>query len=87
LQEAKIAIQNGVDEIDFVCNYEAFKAGDTEVVKEEVIQGIQTWLRNAKIVKWIIEAAVLDKQIIQIATLIKKNVISNFESQYCSVFL
>jgi deoxyribose-phosphate aldolase len=89
LLEAKIAIQNGVDEIDFVCNYEAFKAGDTEVVKREVIQGTKLGLENGKIVKWIIEVAALnDKQIIQIATLIKNCVISNFEeSQYCSVFV
>ena len=28
LNEAQQAVQNGVDELDFVCNYEAFKNGD-----------------------------------------------------------
>tara|TARA_R110000868_G_scaffold85372_3_gene240245 strand:- start:3728 stop:4471 length:744 start_codon:yes stop_codon:yes gene_type:complete len=89
LQEANLAIQNGVDEIDFVCNYEAFKAGDIDLVKEEIVKGSKLGLENGKIVKWIIEVAALnDKQIIQIATLIKNCIISNFEeSQYCSVFV
>jgi hypothetical protein len=36
-------------------------------------RSLQTWLRNAKIVKWIIEAAALNDKTttIQIATLIK----------------
>lgn len=89
LQEANLAIQNGVDEIDFVCNYEAFKVGDIDLVKEEIVKGSKLGLENGKIVKWIIEVAALnDKQIIQIATLIKNCIISNFEeSQYCSVFV
>tara|TARA_R110002126_G_scaffold46828_1_gene131502 strand:- start:1502 stop:2245 length:744 start_codon:yes stop_codon:yes gene_type:complete len=89
LQEANLAIQNGVDEIDFVCNYEAFKVGDIDLVKEEIVKGSKLGLENGKIVKWIIEVAALnDKQIIQIATLIKNCIISNFEErQYCSVFV
>ena len=89
LQEANLAIQNGVDEIDFVSNYEAFKAGDIDLFKEEIVKGSKLGLENGKIVKWIIEVAALnEKQIIQIATLIKNCIISNFEeSQYCSVFV
>lgn len=89
LQEANLALQNGVDEIDFVSNYEAFKAGDIDLVKEEIVKGSKLGLENGKIVKWIIEVAALnEKQIIQIATLIKNCIISNFEeSQYCSVFV
>jgi deoxyribose-phosphate aldolase len=30
----EVAIENGADELDFVCNYEAFKSGEVEVVKE-----------------------------------------------------
>lgn len=89
LSEAVLAIENGVDELDFVCNYEAFKAGDTELVKNEVVQGTKLGLEHGKVVKWIIEVAALnDKQIIQMASLIKNCIISNFEeSQYCSVFV
>ena len=89
LAEAALAIENGADELDFVCDYESFKAGNTELVKNEVVQGTKLGLENGKIVKWIIEVAALnDKQIIQIATLIKNCIISNFEEdQYCSVFV
>jgi deoxyribose-phosphate aldolase len=89
LIEATSAIENGADELDFVCNYEAFKAGEIELVKEEIVKGTQLGLAKGKIVKWIIEVAALsDKQIIQLSALIKNCIISNFEEkQYCSVFV
>jgi deoxyribose-phosphate aldolase len=34
LSEAEVAIENGADELDFVCNYEAFKSGEVEVEKK-----------------------------------------------------
>ena len=89
LIEANSAIVNGADELDFVCNYEAFKAGEIDLVKEEILKGTQLGLENGKIVKWIIEVAALsDKQIIQLSSLIKKCVITNFEEdQYSDVFV
>ncbi|MDG2433194.1 deoxyribose-phosphate aldolase [Flavobacterium sp.] len=89
LLEAQSAIDNGTDELDFVCNYEAFKIGEIDLVKEEIIKGTQLGLENGKIVKWIIEVAALnDKQIIQLSALIKNCIITNFEEkQYCSVFV
>ena len=89
LFEASQAIDNGADELDFVCNYEAFKNGDVAVVKEEVLEGTRLGLEKGKIVKWIIEVAALsDKQIIQLSALIKNCIITNFEeNQYCSVFV
>jgi deoxyribose-phosphate aldolase len=33
LFEAKKAIQDGADDLDYVCNYEAFKNGDIELKK------------------------------------------------------
>jgi deoxyribose-phosphate aldolase len=89
LSEAKVAIENGADELDFVCNYEAFKSGEVEVVKAEIVEGTKLGFEHGKIVKWIIEVAALnDKQIIQLSALIKNCIITNFEeSQYCSVFV
>ena len=89
LTEATKAIENGADELDFVCNYEAFKEGNIALVKEEIIYCTQLGLFNNKVVKWIIEVAALnEKQIIQLSALIKNNVISNFkEEQYNSVFV
>lgn len=89
LNEAAQAIQDGADDLDFVCNYEAFKEGDITSVKEEILKCTQLGLENNKVVKWIIEVAALNEtQIIQLCTLIKNVVISNFkEINYNSVFV
>ncbi len=89
LAQANQAILDGVDDLDFVCNYEAFKEGNVDLVKEEILQCTQLGLLNSKVVKWIIEVAALnDKQIIQLSALIKNIVISNFkEENYASVFV
>ena len=36
LKEANQAVLDGVDELDYVINYEAFKAGDLDLVKKEI---------------------------------------------------
>ncbi len=89
INEATQAIQDGADDLDFVCNYEAFKAGNIDVVKEEILICTQLGLANNKVVKWIIEVAALtDKQIIQLSALIKNSVITNFkEENYADVFV
>jgi deoxyribose-phosphate aldolase len=30
-----VAIENGADELDFVCNYEAFKSGEVKLLKQK----------------------------------------------------
>ncbi len=89
LKEAKTAIEDGVDELDFVCNYEAFKSGNIDIVKKEVLFGTRLGLDHHKVVKWIIEVAALtDAQIIQISALIKNVIISHFkESCFSQVFV
>ncbi|SHF83249.1 deoxyribose-phosphate aldolase [Flavobacterium defluvii] len=89
IKEANEAIKNGADDLDFVCNYEAFKNGNVSLIKEEILMGTQIGLANNKTVKWIIEAAALtDKEIIQLSALIKNVIISNFkEEDYASVFV
>ena len=89
LEEAKQAIEDGADELDFVCNYEAFKAGNIELVKQEIYSGTLLALENHKVAKWIIEvAALIDAQIIQLSALIKNVIISNFkEDSYHHVFV
>ena len=82
LAEAIQAIQDGADDLDFVCNYEAFKNGNVDLVKEEILTCTQLGLANKKVVKWIIEIAALnDKQIIQLSSLIKNVIVSNFEQE------
>ncbi len=89
LEEAKKAIANGADDLDFVCNYKVFKNGDVNVVKNEVLACTQLGLENNKIVKWIIEVAALNSdEIIQISALIKNVVLSHFkEENYSNVFV
>ncbi len=89
LAEARQAIADGADDLDFVCNYEAFKNGEVELVKSEILQCTALGLEHHKIVKWIIEVAALNhQQIIQLSSLIKKLVINHFkEDFYASVFV
>lgn len=89
LAEAQKAIEDGVDELDYVCNYEAFKKGEVDLVKEEVLQGTQLAFNHHKVAKWIIEVAALtDDQIIQISALIKNVVMAHFkEDCYHNVFV
>jgi len=89
LEEAIECIQNGVDELDYVCNYEAFKAGNYSLVEDEILKGTQLGLDNTKIVKWIIEVAALNNtQIASLTALIKNVVLANFKPEvYSSVFV
>ena len=89
LKEAQQAIVDGADDLDFVCNYEAFKRGEIDLVKKEILEGTKLGLAHHKIVKWIIEVAALSgDQIIQLSALIKNVVMANFkEENYSSVFV
>lgn len=89
LIEAKKAIQDDVDDLDFVVDYEAFKRGEINLVKEQVLACTKLGLENHKIVKWIIEVAALDgAQIIKLSALIKNVVVANFkENDYERVFV
>ncbi|NAW50512.1 deoxyribose-phosphate aldolase [Elizabethkingia argentiflava] len=88
LAEAQKAIEDGVDELDFVINFEAYKNGNIELVKEEVKRCTQRALKNAKIAKWIIEIAALDNE--QIADITKRIALwteENFPESTDKVFI
>ncbi|MFK7050456.1 MULTISPECIES: deoxyribose-phosphate aldolase [Flavobacterium] len=89
IEEAKEAIRDGVDELDYVVNYEAFKKGETELIKEEITLCTQLGLSNNKAVKFIIEVAALtDENIIQISSLIRNTIVEKFdESDFHRVFV
>ena len=89
LEEANQVIFDGADDLDFVCNYEAFKRGEIALVKEEILKCSQLGLEHHKTVKWIIEVAALNpQQIIQLSALIKNVIISNFKEEvYANVFV
>jgi deoxyribose-phosphate aldolase len=87
--EAQKAIDDGADDLDFVCNYEAFKKGEYDVVKEEILRCTKLGLDNHKIVKWIIEVAALNhSEIIRLSAFIKNCIITHFKEEcYNSVFV
>lgn len=79
LEEAKKAIEDGVDELDFVANYEAFKAGKINLVKSEIYKCTKVVLESNKVAKWIIEiAALTNEEIAEITQLIRNVVLDNF---------
>lgn len=64
LAEAKQAIQDGADDLDFVTNYVAYKNGEIDKVKSEILEATRLGLEAGKTVKWILEIAALsDEQI------------------------
>jgi deoxyribose-phosphate aldolase len=82
LEEAKKAIELHADELDFVINYNAFKAGNISLTKEEVLEITKLCLEHNKVVKFIIEVAALStKEIIVISQLIKEVILNNFDEQ------
>jgi deoxyribose-phosphate aldolase len=89
LAEAKSAILDGADELDFVVDYKAFKNEEYDTIKNQVLEGTKLGLQHHKIVKWIIEVAALNAhQIVQLTALIKNVVIANFnEKDYEKVFV
>ncbi len=89
LAEAEQAVKDGADELDFVLDYEGFKAGAVERVKEQVKECAQLGLMHNKTVKWIIEIAALnDHEIVQLSALVKNVVLTHFdESSYSRVFV
>lgn len=89
LEEAQQAIDNNVDDLDYVINHEAFKKGNIELVKEEVLKGTTLGLKHHKIVKWIIEIAALNKeQIVSITVLIRDVVLQNFnKKEFKNIFV
>ncbi len=88
LKEAQKAIEDGVDELDFVINFEAFKRGETDYVKNEFISCTTLALNNGKPAKWIIEVAALnDDQIAEITSLIRDWTEDNFAEKESQVFV
>jgi len=76
--EAIKAIQDGVDELDYVVNYKAFQKGDLDTIWKEVNEGTLIGVSEGKSVKWIIESAALtSEQIAELTRLISEIVIQS----------
>ena len=85
LKEAQQAIEDGVDELDFVVDYKAFKNGDLDTVKKEVCEGTLIGVDEGLVVKWIIESAALTSdEIAGLTSLIRDIVIECVGEQKAS---
>lgn len=89
LAEARKAIADGADDLDFVSDYKAYKAGDFKKVEEEVAKCTALGLASGRVVKWIIETAALTPDEIKgICTLIKNTVSATADVEdYPNVFV
>ena len=86
--EAKLAIESGAYDIDYVCDYNAFKRGAFAKFDSDIIEGTKIVLENKRIVKWIIETGALSADEIKaIAKRISKLVQSNFPKNTNKVFI
>jgi len=88
IAEGKLAIKSGAYDIDYVCDYNAFKIGSLDKFDLDIIEGTKLVLENKKIVKWIIETGALSSHEIRgIAERISKLVESNFPQNASKVFI
>ena len=86
--EAKLAIVSGAYDIDYVCDYNAFKRGAFAKFDSDILEGTKIVLGNKKIVKWIIETGALSAdEIRNIAKRISTLVQSNFPKNANKVFI
>jgi deoxyribose-phosphate aldolase len=88
VEEAKSAIKSGAYDIDFVCDYNAFKRGSFEKFDHDILEGTKIALQSKRIVKWIIETGALSRdEIREIARRISKIVQVNFSQNSSKVFI
>ena len=74
LEEIKIAISEGVDELDFVINICAVRNGDWNCLEREIVNCLQPIRLNRKIIKIIIESGtIFDEGIIDCCKLYAKH--------------
>jgi len=86
--EARLAIKSGAYDIDYVCDYNAFKRGAFRKFDIDILEGTRLVLENKKITKWIIETGALSAdEIRDIAKRISKLVQSNFPQNANKVFI
>lgn len=60
-EEARLALDDGADELDMVLNISAFKSGASSYVREDIDSIVQLTHRTNKLVKVIIETALLSE--------------------------
>tara|TARA_Y100001954_G_scaffold5351_1_gene5825 strand:+ start:1636 stop:2349 length:714 start_codon:yes stop_codon:yes gene_type:complete len=86
--QAKEVIELGVDDIDYVADYNIYKQKRFEKFDKDILEGTRIGYENKKTVKWIIETGALSKEEIKgITKRISKIVSDNFPYFCESVFV
>lgn len=86
--EGKSAIENGAYDIDYVCDYNAFKRGSFEKFDNDIFEGTKLAVESKKIVKWIIETGALSRdEIREISRRINKIAQANFPQYTSKIFI
>ena len=79
LAEARRALADGADELDFVADYPMYKRGKVEYVAQQVYVCTDLVLQAGKTAKWILETAALRPDEIEgLSELIRDTVLDNF---------
>tara|TARA_B100001142_G_scaffold103040_1_gene105106 strand:- start:2464 stop:3186 length:723 start_codon:yes stop_codon:yes gene_type:complete len=88
IEEAKKAILDGAYDIDYVCDYNAFKRGSLDKFDQDILEGTKLVLKNKGVVKWIIETGALSREEIRgISKRITSLVESNFYKNSNQIFI
>jgi deoxyribose-phosphate aldolase len=88
IKESLFAINNGVSELDFVCDYNAFKRSDFKKFDNDILEASKTVLQHDKTIKWIIETGALSKkQIFDISLRISNIINNNFKSNKSNFYI
>jgi len=88
INEAKVVLKEGADELDFVCDYNRFKMGEYDVFDQSIFDCTKLSLEKNTVVKWIIETGALSKNEIKlISKRIFDIVFKNFPNEISRVFI
>lgn len=88
VSEAISSMDVGAFDIDFVCDYNAFKRGNFKKFDSDILEGTNVVIKEQKVAKWIIETGSLSSdEIISISKRIAKIVQTNFLNNAYNVFI
>ena len=81
-------LKRNISDLDFVCDYQAFKLKKFKKFDTEILQSTQLCLESNKTIKWIIETGALEKsEIFDISRRISELIKSNFQIRPGQIYI
>ena len=81
-------LKRNISDLDFVCDYQAFKLKKFKKFDTEILQSTQLCLESNKTIKWIIETGALEKsEIFDISRRISDLIKSNFQIRPGQIYI